>query len=249
MLNHPNAVSVFDIGETGQVTYIAMELVEGSTLRAHMSNLTLSATIKISWIHAIASVLAAAHAAGLIHRDIKPENIMIRRDGVVKVLDFGAVKRMKGPSAPTVDRTHDLTAEGLVVGTPAYMAPEAFERVVGPGTDQFAWGVVAYELLTSRHPFQRPPGVGHYEWVREHAPTPLHRVARDVSRPVGDVVMRAIAKRPKDRFPSMADLVRELEGCSDVLSESTIETPALPPEPTSTRVDDGPTQVDQRRRR
>jgi serine/threonine-protein kinase len=215
-LNHPNAVSVYDIGEHGDITYIAMELVEGWTLRTYTNqDSNVPAPTKLAWMLDVARVLAEAHRLGLVHRDVKPENIMIRKDGIVKVLDFGIVKRIKRiAELPTTgDKTHELTAEGKVLGTPAYMSPETFEGVVGPHTDQFAWGVVTYELLAGKHPFDAPRGVSQYEWLLRSQAKHIGDVVQDMPRIAADTVMRAMDKRVEARFADMKVVVDTLATC------------------------------------
>ncbi|HEY4121735.1 MAG TPA: serine/threonine-protein kinase, partial [Byssovorax sp.] len=148
-LDHPNAVSIFDVGELDGTAFIAMELVPGRTLRAALAEIPPPAVgDRVRWLVDVARALAAAHRAGIVHRDVKPENVMVRPDGVVKVLDFGIARRAKrgvDPSAPTEEGTiATLTQAGVHVGTPAYMAPEQIKGDAIDGrTDQFAWGVLA----------------------------------------------------------------------------------------------------------
>jgi eukaryotic-like serine/threonine-protein kinase len=211
VLNHPNAIAVYDIGEQDDVTYIAMELVRGRTLKAYLPAPRVTIPTKIRWILDVARVLADAHRLNLIHRDVKPSNVMIRDDGIVKVLDFGVVKRLKKSDEPSADRSHDLTADGVILGTPRYMAPEAFEGIVGPATDQFAWGLVSYELLTGVHPFVAPPDVPQYEWLLQCTPLALQERVQGIPEPVVATVMRAISKDPAARFRSMARIADVLD--------------------------------------
>src|SRR5262245_3207282 len=159
-LNHPNIITIHEIGETDSTHYIVTEYVEGETLRRRLTNapqiqLKLSETVGL--VTQIAAALTAAHGAGIIHRDIKPENVMVRRDGIVKVLDFGRAKLTEpslpavGTQSPTLARNR--TDTGVVMGTPRYMSPEqARGEKVDARTDIFSLGVVLYELLAGRAP-------------------------------------------------------------------------------------------------
>ncbi len=163
---HPNAVSIYDVGEVDGVSFLAMELVAGRTLRTFIGDPSVPLARRIRWVTDVARALGAAHALGLVHRDIKPENVMVRDDGLVKVLDFGiarrAITKEEAAAAGPLDRaaleklaiSHGtLTAEGVVVGTPMYMAPEQMRGEALDGrTDQFAWGVLAHEVLTRQAP-------------------------------------------------------------------------------------------------
>ena len=158
-LNHPNILTVYEIGRTNETTYLATEFVDGLTLRQHLHHsLKLNEVLDISI--QIASALVAAHAAGIVHRDIKPENIMVRKDGIVKVLDFGLAKLTErfdssasGSEATTVALVN--TEPGTVLGTAAYMSPEqALGREIDARSDIWSLGVVIYEMLTSRAPFE-----------------------------------------------------------------------------------------------
>ncbi len=185
-LDHPNVVSIFDVGqidtpeELRGTPYLAMELIKGSTLRAYVAEPSVRTAQRIEWLVQIAQALAAAHAAGLVHRDVKPENVMIREDGRVKVLDFGIAKRSASDVVDPMSSTEGLaiptlTAEGVAIGTPMYMAPEQLrgERLDGRA-DQFAWGVVAYELLSGKLPWAADGGtIALVSHILSSTPAPL----------------------------------------------------------------------------
>ncbi|WP_437728591.1 protein kinase domain-containing protein [Sorangium sp. So ce861] len=215
-LDHPNAVSIFDVGELDGTPFIVMELVAGRTLRSAIGGAEPVST-RVGWLADVARALAAAHRRGLVHRDIKPENVMVRDDGVIKVLDFGIARRTAGDADPTASTAAPalptLTALGVKLGTPVYMAPEQIRGAELDGrADQFAWGVLAFELLTGRLPWR---GAGDMLAVVASILTddadraPLDAAA--VPPAVSAVVLRALSKRPEDRFASMDDLVRALE--------------------------------------
>ena len=224
-LDHPNAVAIFDVGEVRAAEdetptpFIAMELIEGRSLRAFIGASSVSLAEKLHWLTDVARALAASHARGLVHRDVKPENVMIRHDGVVKVLDFGIARRAPSgkvdAEAPTQARVvvDTLTADGVVVGTPFYMSPEQMRgETIDGRADQFSWGVVAYELLSGNLPWDREgDALKIVSEVLTKQPPALRSVAPDVPAIVEAAVMRALAKAPGDRLASMDALVVALE--------------------------------------
>jgi eukaryotic-like serine/threonine-protein kinase len=210
-ISHANAVAVYDVGETEDSgPFIVMELVEGDSLRSKIGADPADGEQKIKWLDEIAAALEAAHAKGVVHRDIKPENVVVTKAGVAKVLDFGIAKRSAGdvdPSAPTENGASDLstlTAEGVQVGTPVYMAPEQLKgSSIDARADQFAWGVVAYELLSGKVPWVLDRGgLGVAASILTDDPAPLEGVDEATAR----VVERALSKRAADRFASMTEL-------------------------------------------
>ncbi|WP_437718506.1 protein kinase [Sorangium sp. So ce448] len=216
-LDHPNAVSIFDVGELEGTPFIVMELVPGRTLRSAISGADAPTSTRVAWLSDVARALSAAHRRGLVHRDIKPENVMVRDDGVIKVLDFGIARRAAGDADPNASTEAPalptLTALGVKLGTPVYMAPEQIRGAELDGrADQFAWGVLAFELLTGRLPWR---GAGDMLAVvasilTDEADRALLDAAA-VPPAVSAVVLRALSKRPDDRFASMDDLLRALE--------------------------------------
>jgi eukaryotic-like serine/threonine-protein kinase len=213
--DHPNAVAIFDVGELDGAPYIVMELVEGRTLRQAAGDATPSLSTGVAQLSGVARALAAAHQRGLVHRDIKPENVMVRDDGMVKVLDFGIAGRTGG-SADSRSATHaslpTLTVDDVKLGTPVYMAPEQIRGDELDGrADQFAWGVVAYEMLAKKLPWR---GADALAIMASVLTDPVDGVALDragVPRAVARVVLRALEKKPQDRFPSMDELRAALE--------------------------------------
>ncbi len=227
LLEHPNVVAVYDVGEVEKpeelkgMTYLAMELVKGRPLREFLGeNWSIPIAQRIRWLTDAARALAAAHARGLVHRDVKPENIMIREDGVVKVLDFGIAKRTHTSLDPTASTGQGqilptLSTQGFIVGTPHYMAPEQMRgETIDGRADQFSWGVVAYELLCNRVPWH-PEGGDTLQLVAQVLTMdaePLVLQNPEVPPPIAAVVMRALHKARGERFASMDDLVAALEG-------------------------------------
>ena len=237
-LTHPNAVGIYDVGEVGGTAFIAMELVSGKTLRALMSEGDQPLSSRIRWLADVARALSAAHRAGIVHRDVKPENVMVRPDGMVKVLDFGIARRASrdvDPSAPTEAGTLlTLTAAGINVGTPLYMAPEQIKSEPVDGrTDQFAWGVLAYELITGRVPWEsKNDALALAAAILTQPAAPPSRKCPELGPEVEAVVLRALQKAPADRFSTMDDLLVALEGDRPATSAppATQRTTSKPPE-------------------
>ncbi|MFO0757107.1 MAG: DUF2378 family protein [Byssovorax sp.] len=210
---HPNAMAVFDAHEVDGAAFLVMEFVPGTSLRQIVGDPSVPLTTRIRWLMDIAGALSAAHQVGVIHRDIKPENVIVRDDGMIKVLDFGVarVPRQQDPDAST--GFHITTrGSGLLIGTPAYMAPEYVRGdAVDERLDQFAWGVVAYELLTGRLPWKKAGHVMAYlAAVMTEEPPPPSSVIRGIPLSVETVVQRALAKAPGDRFASMNEAIAAL---------------------------------------
>src|SRR5215831_15470023 len=152
-LNHPNIVTIHDVGETGEGQhYIVQEFIEGRTLRSVLSEPIAPARV-VDIGRQVARALSAAHAAGIVHRDVKPENIMVRADGYVKVLDFGLARIERSTASEEATRASLDTAVGTVIGTTFYLSPEGVQAMVaGPPADVFALGIVLYELLAGHRP-------------------------------------------------------------------------------------------------
>lgn len=232
-LDHPNAVAIFDVGEIDDTAYIAMELVSGRTLRSAVGS-SVPLSDRLRWLADVARALAAAHRKNLVHRDIKPENVMVREDGRVKVLDFGIARRAAAPidpSAPTADPSlGTLTQAGVQVGTPMYMAPEQIRGDPVDGrVDQFAWGVLAYELLTGRVPWKARDALGLVAAILTQAPDPPRALEPALPSGVESVVLRCLAKAADDRFASMDDVVAALESGAGVPAPTKHEPPATRP--------------------
>jgi serine/threonine protein kinase len=217
-LSHPNVVGVFEVDDAADPPFMVMELVDGQTLRARMGNATIPN--KRGWLEQIASALAAAHRAGFIHRDVKPENVLITNVGdVAKVLDFGIAKRLAPPPSVLDGETRiepPMTQDGRVTGTLHYMALERLlGHAPGPHVDQWAWGVVAYELLAGVHPSTAAAAASIHQWILSGDVPPL--AAGDALPPhLAATVMRALSREVHARFASMDDLHAALmQGGSD----------------------------------
>jgi serine/threonine protein kinase len=205
-LQHPNIVSVFDVGTEAGVPYIVSELVEGETLRAVMGRGPIPLRRVLEIASQIAAGLAAAHHVGITHRDVKPENIMVAADGRAKILDFGLAKRVAPPAGSRPDNTTDtyLSEPGMILGTANYMSPEqARGLAVDSRSDQFSFGIVLYELLSGKQPFKRdstPQTLAAI--IAEDAPA----LPTTIPVPLRWVVERCLEKEPTQRYGSTADL-------------------------------------------
>jgi hypothetical protein len=206
-VNHPNVVAVYDVGVADDTTYIAMELVSGTSLRLWQQQSHTVAQIVEAYI-AAGRGLAAAHAAGIVHRDFKPDNCLVGADGRIRVTDFGLAAARSSESPRPVDI--DLTASGSVLGTPAYMAPEQFVGGnVDARTDQFNFCVALHEALYGSRPFDGKTFDELGRNVREGKVRP-QRAGSRVSGALRAIVLRGLRVRPGDRFPTMDHLLAEL---------------------------------------
>ena len=209
---HPNAVSIYDVGEVDGITYIAMELIEGRTLRAHIDDPSAPLAVRIGWLPDVARALAAAHRRGIIHRDVKPENVMITREGIVKVLDFGIARKARTETdalAPTQKNVESLTGAGAIVGTPLYMAPEQIHGdELDARVDQFAWGLIAHEVMTGELPWGRernaPRNVAD---MFSQPPRSARDKIPEMPEELQMAISRALSRSPADRCETMDDLV------------------------------------------
>ena len=214
-LNHPNIVTVYDIGEADGTYYIASELIEGETLREVLDRRRLPPPEAVDIAIQVCSALAAAHDKGIVHRDIKPENVMLRADGYVKVLDFGIAKLtqdFRGPGA-AADASHSrATVAGLIVGTTPYMSPEqARGTAVDARSDVWSCGVLLYEMLTGQGPFAGGGTTDVLARILEREPQPLAELTGDVPAGLQDIVSRTLKKAPGERYASIAELLADLK--------------------------------------
>lgn len=194
ILNHPNIITIYDVGEEDGTAFIAMEFVEGQSLEDHIASrrrFPLAESVEL--IAQIAEGLACAHDQGIVHRDIKPANIMLPRNGPPKVADFG-IARTKDSS---------LTQEGVLIGTPSYMSPEQFMgHGVDGRSDLFSLGIILYELLTGERPFPGEAFGTIMHHVLKSAPVAPNELNFSVGAPLGKVALKALAKAPQDRYSS-----------------------------------------------
>jgi serine/threonine-protein kinase len=216
-LSHPSIAHVYEIGEAAGTTFIAMEYVEGQTLRQYLKSVRLTLDEALNIALQVASALAEAHAAGIIHRDIKPENIMLRPDGYVKLLDFGLAKLIEkhGDDQNSSDEAPTLpvhTNPGVLMGTVTYMSPEQARGLeVDARTDIWSLGVVLYEMMAGRVPFTGSTTTDMLVSILEHKPRPLTKQMPELPIDLDRVVARAMAKRRESRYKTAGDLVAALK--------------------------------------
>jgi serine/threonine protein kinase len=205
-LNHPNIVTIYEIGREGAIDFIAMECVGGQTLRqliAHRMPLPEALALAVQ----IADALAAAHEAGIVHRDLKPGNIMVTETGLVKILDFGLAKRFASAAESEAGATMTMTEPGKVYGTIAYMSPEQAEgKDVDARSDIFSFGCVLYEMLTGKRAFHGDSSIRTLAAVVIQDPLPVHELSPGVPKALERIVEACLRKKRTERWQNMADV-------------------------------------------
>ena len=231
-LNHPNILTVYEIGEDHSVHYIASELIEGETLRQRLARGRIESGEAVDVTIQVASALAAAHDAGIVHRDVKPENIMLRRDGYVKVLDFGVAKLAEQEAPETMPKDDALsfvaTNLGSILGTVRYMSPEQARGAhVDKTADIWSLGVVLYEMVTGRAPFtgDRPQDVMFS--ILEKEPPPLTRYVPHAPAELQQIISKTQRKDRDQRYCSAQELLQTLKDLRRKL-EADLERAAAP---------------------
>jgi serine/threonine protein kinase len=221
-LNHPNIITIYEIGETDGIHFIATEFIDGQTLRQRSAQGRLELLASLDIGIQTAAALSAAHDAGIAHRDIKPENLMLRPDGYLKVLDFGSSKlterRTLGGPSKTSAVTGVRTAPGIVMGTITYMSPEQVRGLeVDARSDIFTIGVVLYEMITGAKPFTGATTADVIAAILDKEPAPLSRSAHEAPEELERIVSRALRKDREDRYQTIQDLLRDLKGLKQEL--------------------------------
>jgi serine/threonine protein kinase len=241
-LNHPNILTIHEVGESGGVYFIATEFIDGQTIRELVRKQELSLEEILDIAEQVASALSAAHTAGIVHRDIKPENIMRRADGLVKILDFGIAKLMEPRTAGDFNqtqpdgRTH--TEAGIVMGTVNYMSPEQARALpVDERTDIWSLGVVLYEMLTQRLPFLGATRMDTMVAILDREPAPLSDAANDhCPSLLQQIVHKCLHKEMADRFRTASELLAELRTVREQLSSDPPPVTALKTLPATARI-------------
>jgi eukaryotic-like serine/threonine-protein kinase len=222
-LNHPNIVIVHEIGEVNGSHFIATEFIEGETLRDRLKRGSLKVSEALDMAAQVAAALAAAHGAGIVHRDIKPENVMARPDGLVKVLDFGLAKLTERPAstrevegdsqAPTMARLS--TEPGIVMGTVNYMSPEQARGLkLDHRTDLFSLGVMLYEMVAGRRPFEGETTSDVLAAILTKEPEPLEERGSEIGPELAQAVIRCLAKEREERFQTTGELIAALKAAT-----------------------------------
>lgn len=241
-LNHPNIVTVHEIG-TAEVAiegspegdqtmrhihFIAMELIDGETLRALMDRSSVTLDQKLQILAQAADGLAKAHKAGIVHRDLKPDNIMVTTDGFSKVLDFGLAKLVERDRPLTDSAARRLTAAGSVVGTIGYMAPEQIEgKEIDHRADVFSFGCILYQAVTGRSPFETDSMIETLHRIVNDEREPVRKLAPAAPPELANLIERCLRKQPDARWQSMQDLASELHRLSDATKPPEGKRPTL----------------------
>lgn len=234
-LNHPNVVSIYEIEEFGEICFIAMEYIDGETLRQRLSRSSMTISEVLDFAVQIAGALVAAHRANIVHRDMKADNVMVSRNGYVKVLDFGLAKpldpsplEVTDPATSTISKIN--TAPGVVMGTVSYMSPEqARGLVVDARTDLWSLGVVIYEMVAGKLPFEGTTANDVIVAVLNREPHPLARFNREVPEVLEWIVAKALTKDLEDRYQTAKELLADLQRLKHRLTvEAELEHSAPP---------------------
>jgi len=211
LLNHPNICTIYDVDDHEGRPFIAMERLDGTTLKVYMARRTLATSELADIATQIAEALSVAHDKGVIHRDIKPGNIFIGEQGLVKVLDFGLARRLVPSDASTGMGMEGSTIPGRPLGTASYMAPERILQLpLDARSDLFSLGVVIYEMATGRLPFTGASTGETVINILEKEPTPLTKLSPDRPKKLERIVARLLTKQADGRYQSAADLQKDL---------------------------------------
>ncbi len=231
-LNHPNIITIYEIGTSGKTNFISTEFIEGETLKTRINSNPLKLQTALDIAVQIASALSAAHEAGIVHRDIKPENIMIRPDGLVKVLDFGIAKltgrgdtatQRHGDKTETVNAAFPRlrftaaspTKTGGIIGTASYMSPEqARGKKIDARTDIFSFGIVFYEMLTGKRAFSGATPLEIVSSILKDEPVLIRRILPDIPPEIEQIVEKMLRKNADERYQTAGDLLTDLKNIS-----------------------------------
>ena len=224
-LNHPNIVTVYEVGQEAGTDYIVMERISGQTMRQAIGKKGMPARTAVAYAIQMADALATAHEAGIVHRDLKPGNVMVTERGLVKLLDFGLAKLSRRPVGDATAEM-SLTMAGHAVGTVFYMSPEQAQgKNVDARSDIFSFGAVLYEMLTGARAFHGDSEIATLAAILEREPVPIGKIAPEVAPPLQRIISKCLAKKPHDRWQHMLDIKLVLE---DVLKD--LDSPPAQPE-------------------
>src|SRR5712671_2549836 len=223
-LNHPNIATIHEIGESDGVNFIAMEFIEGATLREKIHQEQTDLRKLLRYLQHVAEGLAKAHAAGIVHRDLKPDNIMITRDGHAKILDFGLAKLIEpqltdagvgdnlGDAATAIMQQH--STPGVIMGTVGYMSPEQAQgktNEIDQRSDIFSFGCILFEAATGKKPFEGDSVIKSLHMVVYEPPPPIADLNPSAPAELQRIVRRCLAKDPEDRYQSIKEVAIELK--------------------------------------
>jgi serine/threonine protein kinase len=236
-LNHPNIAHVYEIGESAAVNFIAMELVDGHTLRELIYAERTDLAKLLRYLQHVAEGLAKAHAAGIVHRDLKPDNIMVTRDGHAKILDFGLAKLIEADdqSSPSSDKTTAIlerqSQSGVIVGTIGYMSPEQAQgksREIDHRSDIFSFGCILYEAITSHRPFEGTDTIDTLNRIIREPVSPITDLNPSAPSDLQRIVRRCLAKDREDRYQTIKDVAIEIKELRHELKAAGIEKTSAP---------------------
>src|SRR4030095_2399448 len=217
-LSHPNIITIYEIGQIDQLHYIVFEFIDGETLRQRIATSPLTINQALYLGANVAAPLRAAHDAGIVHRDIKPENIMLRRDGLIKVLDFGLAKLTESKPITSEGPTLFETKQGMVMGTAPYMSPEQTRGLaVDARTDIWSLGAVLYEMVSGRPPFEGPTNSDVMVAILGREPPPLVRYRPEVPNELEWIIKKALRKDRDERYQTVRELLADLRHLSERL--------------------------------
>ena len=220
-LNHPNILTIHEVGKSDDVYFIATEFIDGHTIRELIKKQELSLEDVLDSVEQVASALAVAHAAGIVHRDIKPENVMRRGDGLVKILDFGIAKLLEPETADETTGLRTQTEMGLVMGTVNYMSPEQARGLpVDERTDIWSLGVVLYEMLTGRLPFSGATRMDTMVAILDREPAPMS----EVRLPLQSIIKKCLSKDVAGRYRTIGELLVDLKDARAQLNSTVSDT-------------------------
>ncbi len=233
-LNHPNIITIYDIDNAEGVDFIAMEYVEGRTLRQALGPHGLDLHTTLEYATAMADAMGAAHRAGIVHRDLKPENIMVTGQGHLKILDFGLAKLTEPAAADSSETVTakvtepTLTKPGAIIGTVTYMSPEQVEgKAADARSDVFSFGAMLYEMLTGQQAFHGTSTISTMSAILRDSPAPARRIRPDIPAELERILRRCLEKAQESRYPSAVELHEDLRACRDRLAAREVGPLAL----------------------